>query len=724
MTTQTSLPRLARRTRRAVVLVLVTLLLAGQAALGTSAYALPIPGLDDCKEAPDPDRFGTGLVGSLDEAPIGTGTPGSAYDEVGYAGLVWHTYDLGCGPGYLRDSNASTDTFIGNIIFDVAKLIVGAVNGAHWLAQSDSGPFRALDDLVMTASIAMHQGVFTPWFALVAVILGVVLLRHVLTGNLAAIGKRSAYALAALWFASITYLTPLTYTNLLDGVLVDGVEQMQTGVLGQMGIDARNDLPTLLHDQVIYQNWLAGEFGAADSQTAQDLGRDLLRAQAWTKQDVASGAADGSADEKKAAFEDLATRMGPAYSTFQGKNSNRTGPAVGATIQAISYGAFQGVALTGVFLAQLLLRIIVMAGPVIGLVGILFPAVLRKVLTGIGAALVQVLALTAGSCVHLLAVDWVVDPARGIPLIGQIVATLLISVVLWAVLRPGRRIMDMLYAGASIIGASPDSRMDRTLQRLLRQNRRHNRQATARDMITWATRGRDRGAADDSATDGSDGSSRPGLRVPGTGVEVLRPEAAGDRVYATATRVRPYPDDRGSRRGVDVGQPALGPGQRTLTGGVDDQPGTRRSDRDSSAASAPRVIDIEPVAADEDRRDDLFWPSRDPDTPRAESTSAEPDSWTEAERAAPRGSSSADEGTEWVAGAPVDGIYRPSTGRIEVTTRDRGVEPLRSISRTRADAWRAARDEATTDGERRRAEAEVQAWERRAAGLPEAGEGD
>ncbi|MBO0877499.1 MAG: hypothetical protein J2P19_29320, partial [Pseudonocardia sp.] len=90
--------------------------------IGAPAYAAPF----DCKEAPEPDRPGSGLVGSLDPA-VNVGEPHSVYNEVGYAGLVWHNYDLGCG-GSVTDPSATTDTWLGNQTFNLAKFAVGGVN--------------------------------------------------------------------------------------------------------------------------------------------------------------------------------------------------------------------------------------------------------------------------------------------------------------------------------------------------------------------------------------------------------------------------------------------------------------------------------------------------------------------------------------------------------------------------------------------------------------------
>ena len=78
---------------------------------------------------------------------------------------------------------------------------------------------------------------------------------------------------------------------------------MQEGFLGQVGLGDRDTLPTVLVDQVVYQNWLRGEFGSPDVPQAQQLGRDLLRAQTFTKAEVAEGRdTQELAEQKKADF--------------------------------------------------------------------------------------------------------------------------------------------------------------------------------------------------------------------------------------------------------------------------------------------------------------------------------------------------------------------------------------------------------------------------------------
>ena len=120
--------RRPERPRRSVALLIVTGLIGASALIGTPAFAQSL----ECKEAPEPDRPGTGLVGSLDPPTLSAGEPGSVYNEVGYAGMVWHNYDLGCA-GTAFNPASTTDTWLGNQAFNLAKFGVGGVNWAHYL---------------------------------------------------------------------------------------------------------------------------------------------------------------------------------------------------------------------------------------------------------------------------------------------------------------------------------------------------------------------------------------------------------------------------------------------------------------------------------------------------------------------------------------------------------------------------------------------------------------
>jgi hypothetical protein len=179
-------------------------LVGGSIMLGQPAFGQGF----DCKESPEPDRPGTGLVGSLDPPRASGGVEGSVYREVGYAGLVWHNYDIGCAGAALNPST-TTDTWLGNQALNVAKFVVGGVNWAHYLIADGGELLSPLDQLISDGTRAMYDAVFTTFVGPVLLLLAVILLVLALRGDLARQTQRAALAVVALVVGSAAYLAPV-----------------------------------------------------------------------------------------------------------------------------------------------------------------------------------------------------------------------------------------------------------------------------------------------------------------------------------------------------------------------------------------------------------------------------------------------------------------------------------------------------------------------------------
>ncbi|HEY3894895.1 MAG TPA: hypothetical protein VGL88_05950 [Pseudonocardiaceae bacterium] len=585
-----------------------------------------VPGVDDCKQAPNPERPGSGMVGAIDPTPLQAGTPNSVYAEVGYAGLVWHTYDLGCGPSGLRNPNAVIDTWTGNLLFDIAKVIIGATNGLHY-ALAEGGMLAPLNDLIVSGTVALYDSVYAPWFGLFAVLLAIVLFRSIWRGDLATVSKRAAWALAGIWLAAATYLTPLLYTQVLDGVLVEGSNQLRTGFLHEVGVDQRDALPTLLHDQIVYRNWLRGEFGSPDGPQAAQLGRDLVRAQSYTKQEIADGADDprsGVADRKKQEFKSIAERTGSAYGYFQGLDGNRIGVGFLAALQAVMFGLFQLLAQAALLLAQVLLRVVILLGPIIGLVAILHHELLRGVGRAVGAALLNVVVLSGLAALHALVMVWVFDPARNMSVLSQMLLAGMVTLVMLLVARPVRRMWQMTELAVGSVGGALPAAPPGVLARLRRRS--SGAEASASERFWEEARGTE---ADPAA------AAAPGSRV--------RPEA-GAPVVVVAERLDrrgPAPPAvLGGGTGGPSGSGGLGRGGAAALAGSSES--TPRPDRMAALpAGFSAVASNRPRAGEEP----VYVPSAVSNT-----------------RGTPRQAE-----MEEVGGRPVWVVYRPSAG-LEVGT--------------------------------------------------------
>jgi hypothetical protein len=610
MTTRTVPGRRIAALVTLLALILAMALVSSSAALGAPALA-QVPGVDDCKQAPNPERPGSGMVGAIDPTPLQAGTPNSVYAEVGYAGLVWHTYDLGCGPSGLRNPNAVIDTWTGNLLFDIGKVIVGATNGLHY-ALGDGGLLAPLNDLIVSGTVALYDSVYAPWFGLIAVLLAIVLFRSIWRGDLATVSKRAAWALAGIWLAAATYLTPLLYTQVLDGVLVDGSNQVRTGFLHEVGIAQRDALPTLLHEQIIYRNWLRGEFGSPDGPQATQLGRDLVRAQAFTKQEIAAGADDPKSsvgDRKKQEYKAIADRTGSAYGYFQGIDGNRIGVGFLAALQAVMFGLFQLLAQAALLLAQVLLRVVILLGPIIGLIAILHHELLRGVGRAVGAAVLNIVVLSALAALHTLVMVWVFDPARNISVLAQMLLAGMITLVMLLVARPVRRMWQMTELAVGAVGGALPAAPPGVLTRLRR--RRPGVEASASERFWEEARAAEEESA--TATTGSVAGS------------AIRPEAGAPVMLATQRW-----DPRGN---ASAPTPVFSPGGRPNP----EQGGAALAKPDRLAALPPGFgVSGRSRTAEEP----VYVPSAVSDP-----------------RAAPRQAE-----LEEVAGRPVWVVYRPSAG--------------------------------------------------------------
>ena len=459
-------PRSAPR-RRGLALLIVTGLVGGSVLLGTPAFAQPL----SCKESPEPDRPGTGLVGSLDPPTLSAGEPGSVYNEVGYAGLVWFTYDLGCvGTGVFNPA-VSTDTWMGNQSLNVAKFAVGGVNWSHYLIADGGKVLDPLDNLIAQGTRGMYNAVFTTWVGPALLILAVLLFVMAMRGDLARQAQRAGFAVAALAVGSAAYLAPIDWAKAADPLLLDGVTSMQEGFLGQVGVGNRDTLPTVLVDQVVYQNWLRGEFGAPDVPQAEQFGRNLLRAQTFTKAEVAEGRANAElAAQKKNDFAAIAGQVGDRYPYLQGKSGSRIGAGVLALVEAACIALFQLLSKVLVLVAMLIIRLLVMTAPAAAVVAILKPEILPALLRVGGAAIVNTLVVGALAGLHSLLVVSLFRPGSGVDLWLALLVTGVVTVVLWAVARPFRRLVSMVSLTreqfGSIVPSAGTGPMSRVWQRL------------------------------------------------------------------------------------------------------------------------------------------------------------------------------------------------------------------------------------------------------------------
>ncbi|OLF08908.1 hypothetical protein [Actinophytocola xanthii] len=642
------------RSGRLASLTVVAALVGLQAVLGSPAMAQPAT---DTSCAPFPERPGTGMAGAIDP-PQGNGLrgepenpvpytdekfPNSPYRDHGYAGMVWHVYDPNCQqPLSISNPNTTIDTWAGNQLFNIGKNIVAATNSLHYTL-FEGGVLGGLNQQISDAANAVFDNVYMQLFSLFMIILAVVMFRHIWRGDLATVSRRALFALGGMWLAASTLVLVNNY-DAVDRVIVETT----TGIAGGFEDPNRDDvrqhvLPNELHTRVVYENWLRGEFGKPDDPKALEFGRSLLAAQAWTRDDLVSGAdaSDETEAAKRAEYQRIYNELGAAQGYFSGTEGSRTGSGFLAFFQSLVYSFFQFMAKLAVLLAQLLLRIFTLAAPVIGLVALVHHDILRKVGKAVGAVVLNVLILAVLAGIHFRFLQMIFSPDVNLSMLTQMLLAGIVTLVFLLVGRPIKRMWQMVELSVGAVGASiptPGGVFSRF-------RRGKGQQAERGPQDEFWDQLRDEELAGDTVATTGGRTRRP------------RPEATGP-VMATAERLdtrRGLPTQR--RRGDLALPPARG-------GDVDPAlVGSSPPGRDGPAGvPVGRVVDIAPVA---DRGWDRGWehgedavvvPSR-VGAFRGEGSGRFEDATPVAARPVPRPAD-----VEMVAGRPVHVVYRPSRG--------------------------------------------------------------
>lgn len=414
---------------------LVSLVLSCFLVLATPASASPtIPGIPDCKDAPMAQLPGDGLTGFLDSKPDPLPLQGdpfakspttSVYEQYGYAGLTWHTYDLGCG-GDLRDVNASGDTMIGNAFLSFANWGVAATNGMHNKIAHPDDYMAPLDDVVTAVSARIKDAIWGPWGG--AALLGVVvlLLWYSSAGRLSAVTKAAVWALLILGVMSGVAQYPARVSAFFDETVTGTISQVNGATAGLSSVPETSDPARaqggLLVDRLLYDSWLRGEFGAPDSAAATRWGPGLFKASAytWAEADEAHDPVKAKklAQDKATAWKGIATEMQEkdpnSYLAMQGKAGNRGGVGLMAVLGVAFTSTFRIVADLFMFAGLVMLRFLVMFFPAVAVLGVMAPmsAIVHRVANMAGASVVNVVAFAAGAAVHTTVVSALLSRAQ------------------------------------------------------------------------------------------------------------------------------------------------------------------------------------------------------------------------------------------------------------------------------------------------------------------------
>ncbi|MGH3877724.1 MAG: magnesium transporter [Actinophytocola sp.] len=639
------------RSSRGAALLVVSALLGLSTLIGTPAMAQPA---DDTSCAPFPERPGAGMAGAVDP-PQGNGLrggensgvpytdkkfPNSPYRDHGYAGMIWHVYDPNCNePLTLSNPSTTIDTWAGNELFNIGKNIVAATNSLHYTL-SQGGVLGGLNQQIGQAADAIFDNVFVQLFSIFMLILAIAMFRQIWRGDLAAVSRRTLWAFGGMWLAASSLVLVSNY-DAVDRLIVDTTTGIQNGFEDPNRDDVQQHvLPTELHNRVVYENWLRGEFGKPDDPKALEFGRPLLAAQAWTRDDLVSGrdGNDQAEAAKRAEYQRIYNELGAAQGYFTGTEGSRTGAGFLGFFQGIVYSLFQFLAKLAVLLAQLLLRIFTLAAPVIGLVALLHHDILRKVGRAVGAVVLNVLILAVLAGIHFRFLQMIFGPDVRLSMLTQMLLAGIVTLVFLMVGRPFKRMWQMVELSVGAAGASVP-----TAGGLFsRFRRRKGTPAERGPQDEFWDQLRDEELAGDTVATTGGRMRRP------------RPEATGP-VAATAERLdtrRSLPGNRLAIEGADASPALLSTGVPERQGPTAALPSSRTS----------RLVDTAPVTdrgwdRNADWGEDAVVVPSQVGGRRGEAAGR-----FESAAVPPRQSGPRPADVEMVAGRPVHVVYRPSRG--------------------------------------------------------------
>lgn len=440
-----------------------------------SASAQPVrafPGVD-CTEAPTPDMPGEGLAAFFgktpdplpaQEDPFAAGARTTIYEQYGYAGLRWHTYDLGCGPDAARNPDAVIGTALSNWINNI-PISMSALTASVTEVAFEPTFLNIFDPAIAQISGALHRSLFATWVPAFIALLGIGILVKARRSALATTAAAVGWALMVVLIATAIFRWPVASGHFADstvtstlGSVVNGIDGRHTDVKPAVAVASN------VQESIFYKAWLAGTLGSTDSATAKKYGPELFKAQAltWHEADVVQHdpeqgkqIIETKKDDWKTVASEIKSSDPSAYEHLTGKRSDtRVGYAILSMVAALLALPFLLVAALLLLGSFLIVRLAVMMFPAFATLGV-FPTG-RSLVIGIGrtvgAALVNSIIFGVGAAVTIRVIGLILDPHSRLPGWLALVLMPLFGFVMWVGLKPFRRLTSMVSSNTDPFG--------------------------------------------------------------------------------------------------------------------------------------------------------------------------------------------------------------------------------------------------------------------------------
>jgi hypothetical protein len=498
-----------------------------------------------CLDPPTPSTPDSGMAGWFAQRPASSKQPGPQgyYSDYGYAGYDFSTYDLKCA-STVTHPDVTFENTVASGEFVLATSITGASNALRERAWDPSYMWGWADPLVDKATKAVYSKVFTVFGSITLAVIGLYMIWRSRQSDMSNAVTTAGWAILVMVAVTAIAHWPTWSAGVADqtligslGVIHDAVGPPdQTTPPGQCVlknpdacVDHRppavraSDTAT---EGLLYRNWLRGELGSADSETAQKYGPALYDAKSFSWDEIQKIRDDEQrardtgqqstmrqviTDQKAKRWmkiaETIKTEDPEAYQYMQGTHGmDRIGAGLIAILASLFFALFDITASLLVLLGFLIFRWAVIAAPILGTIGLLRPASsgLRRLANAVVAAIFNIIIFGTGSAIYLFAVNLILGTAS---LAGwlQVVLIWLTGVVGWLLLRPYRRITQL--------GGKDSTEAVASAGRWHRLFMRDVRQAA---VLKVAEAGGTREPAGMRAVGGSDGRLRPESRTEDT----------------------------------------------------------------------------------------------------------------------------------------------------------------------------------------------------------------
>ena len=248
------------------------------------------PGLD-CKESPTPDMPGEGLAAFFEkppnplpkqEDPFAKGATTTIYEQYGYSGLRWHTYDLGCGPDAASHPDAVIGTAVSNWIINIPVAFSALTTSLTSVAFHPTF-LGVFDPSIARISRALHRSLFATWLPAVLAILGLAILLKARRSALATTAASIGWALMVVLIAAAVFRWPLVAGHFADQSVSSTLGSVVGGIDGEAEPARPGGGGGLQRAGVDLLQVLAGRHPRVDRQRHREkYGADLFKAQTLT----------------------------------------------------------------------------------------------------------------------------------------------------------------------------------------------------------------------------------------------------------------------------------------------------------------------------------------------------------------------------------------------------------------------------------------------------------